>query len=41
VSLNAGDVVLSAALGGATNAGRGDTFVLEIHGQPSLAVSFV
>lgn len=41
VSLNAGDVVLSGALGGATNAGRGDTFVLETHGQPPLTVTFV
>ena len=41
VSLKAGDVVLSGALGGATNASRGDTFVLETHGQPTLTVSFV
>ena len=40
VSLNAGDVVLSGALGGATNAGKGDTFVLETHGQPTLSVTF-
>lgn len=40
VSLNAGDVVLSGALGGASNAGRGDTFVLETHGQPPLTVTF-
>lgn len=41
VSLDAGDVVLSGALGGATDATRGDTFVLETHGQPPLTVSFV
>lgn len=41
VTLDAGDVVLSGALGGATDATRGDTFVLETHGQPPLTVSFV
>ncbi len=39
ISLEAGDVVLSGALGGATNAAQGDTFVLETHGQPPLTVT--
>jgi 2-keto-4-pentenoate hydratase len=41
VGLNAGDVVLSGALGGATNASKADTFVMETHGQPPLTVNFV
>jgi 2-keto-4-pentenoate hydratase len=40
VSLEPGDVVLSGSLGGAVPAEPGDEFVLEMHGQPPLTVSF-
>lgn len=41
VGLETGDVVLSGALSRAVPAGQGDTFVLEMHGQPSLTATFV
>lgn len=41
VGLNPGDVVLSGSLGGAVDAKKGDTFTVEVHGQPPLAVEFV
>lgn len=40
VSLNPGDVVLSGSLGGAVDAKKGDTFTVEVHGQPPLTVEF-
>ncbi len=40
VGLNPGDVVLSGSLGGAVDAKKGDTFTVEVHGQPSLGVEF-
>jgi 2-keto-4-pentenoate hydratase len=41
VSLDPGDVVLSGPLGGAVDAKKGDTFTVEVHGQPPLGVEFV
>ncbi len=41
VSLNPGDVVLSGSLGGAVDAKKGDSFTVEVHGQPPLSVEFV
>ncbi|MGH3089250.1 MAG: 2-keto-4-pentenoate hydratase [Rubrobacteraceae bacterium] len=41
VSLNPGDVVLSGSLGGAVDARKGDSFTVEVHGQPPLAAEFV
>ncbi len=41
VSLESGDIVLSGALSKAVSARQGDTFVLEMHGQPTLTATFV
>lgn len=41
VSLESGDIVLSGALSKAVSAQRGDSFVLEMHGQPPLTATFV
>ena len=38
--LEPGDIVLSGSLGRAVPVKRGDTFVIEVHGRPSLSVSF-
>jgi len=40
VSLQPGDIVLSGALSGAVPVEKGDVFVLEIHSQPPLMVTF-
>ena len=40
VSLSAGDIVLSGALGASVPAARGDEFTVEVHGQPPLTVFF-
>ena len=41
ISLEPGDVVLSGSLAKALPARQGDVFVVELHGQPPLTVSFV
>lgn len=40
VALEAGDIVLSGSLGPAVPVAKGDEFVIELEGQPSLTVAF-
>lgn len=40
VGLSSGDIVLSGSLGRAVPIERGDVFVMELHGQPPLTMSF-
>ncbi|HUG14800.1 MAG TPA: fumarylacetoacetate hydrolase family protein [Thermomicrobiales bacterium] len=40
VGLDRGDIILSGSLGRAVPIAKGDTFVLELHGQPPLTMSF-
>jgi 2-keto-4-pentenoate hydratase len=40
VGLEPGDIILSGSLGRAVPVDRGDTFVLELHGQPPLTMTF-